>query len=32
MLKGKTFLDYTSLFCLYEYEKNDKRIIKTYFQ
>ena len=32
MLKGKTFLDYTNLFCLNEYEKNDKRIIKKYFQ
>ena len=31
MLKGKSFLDCTNLFCLNEYEKNDKVILK-YFQ
>ena len=31
MLKGKTFLDYTSLFSPNEYENNEK-IILQYFQ
>ena len=31
MLKGKNLLDYTNLFCLNEYKKNDKIILK-YFQ
>ena len=31
MLKGKYLLDYTNLFSLEEYEKNDKVILK-YFQ
>ena len=31
MLKGKSFLDYTNLFSLNEYEKNDK-VIPEYFQ
>ena len=31
MLKGKSLLDYTNLFSLKEYEKNDK-IILTHFQ
>ena len=28
MLKSKSLIDYTNLFFLYEYEKNDKIIIK----
>ena len=31
MLKGKSLLGYTNLFCPNEYEKNDKIILK-YFQ
>ena len=31
MLKGKSVLDYTNLFCPNDYEKNDKTILK-YFQ
>ena len=31
VLKGKSLLDYTNLFFLTEYEKNDKVILK-YFQ
>ena len=31
MLKGISLLDYTNLFCLHEYEDNDKIILK-YFQ
>ena len=31
MLKGKSLLDYTNLFSPYDYEKNDKKILK-YFQ
>ena len=31
MLKGISLLDYTNLFCLNEYENNDKIILK-YFQ
>ena len=31
MLKGKCLLEYTNLFCLNEYKKNDKTILK-YFQ
>ena len=31
MLKGKSFFDYTNLFSLNNYEKNDKIILK-YFQ
>ena len=31
MLKGKSFLDYTNLFPLSEYENNDKTIL-NYFQ
>ena len=31
VLKGKSLLDYTNLFSINEYEKNDKTILK-YFQ
>ena len=31
MLKGKSLLEYTNLFSPYDYEKNDKIILK-YFQ
>ena len=31
MLKGKSLVDYTNLFSLNDYEKNDKIILK-YFQ
>ena len=31
MLKGKSFLDYTNLFSLNDYDKNDKKIL-GYFQ
>ena len=31
MMKGKSFLDYTNLFCSKEYEKKDKLLLK-YFQ
>ena len=31
MLKGKSWLDYTNLFSLNDYQKNDKKILK-YFQ
>ena len=31
LLKGKSLLDYTNLFCSNDYEKNDKIILK-YFQ
>ena len=30
MLKGKRFLDDTSLFSLNEYEKNDKIVLKSF--
>ena len=30
MLKGKSLLDYTNLFCLSEYKKNDKIILKCF--
>ena len=32
MLKGKSLLDYTSLFSHIEYEKNDKVILKFFHQ
>ena len=31
MISGKTLLDYTNLFTLFDYQKNDKTIYK-YFQ
>ena len=31
MMKGKSFLDYTNLFSLYEYGKNERIMVK-YFQ
>ena len=31
MLKGKSLLDYTNLFSLNEYEKNDSTNIKRFF-
>ena len=31
MMKGKSFLDYTYLFSLYEYGKNERIMVK-YFQ
>ena len=30
MLEGKSLLDYTNLFCLNDYEKNDKNNIKIF--
>ena len=30
MLKGKRFLDYTNLFSPNDYEKNDKKILKSF--
>ena len=30
MLKGKSLLDYTSLFSPYDYERNDKVILKCF--
>ena len=30
MLKGKSLLDYTNLFCPNDYEKNDKIILKYF--
>ena len=30
MLKGKSFLDYINLFSPYDYEKNDKIILKCF--
>ena len=30
MLKSKSFLDYTNLFCPNEYEKNDKIILNIF--
>ena len=30
MLGGKTLIDYTSLFLLYDFEKNDKIILSYY--